>query len=170
MSLLADLLDAAWRMGLPVALLSFGMVWWALRRGFLKEEGNLKSLHREIDALRKAQRGEDAARLNPLHAKWFKFGGGFYGITALYTYLLIEWDEILELLGSLGDLVLRFDISVLISFFIASITNFIGAVTWPLYWMSQSQSGQVWIWFVVAYGGYWLGMSAALRVFGAHRL
>ena len=173
--IIAGLFKAIFLMGLPVAGLSFIMVWWALQRGVLDESGDLKSLQAEIDALAQQQKGkkkDDAGgkvkpqKLNPLHEKWFKFGGGFYGITALYTWLLVEWSEVKDLVGGLGDLVFRLDIGILITFFIESFMNFITAITWPLYWMSESSAGQIWIWFLVAYGAYGVGVFAAQKAAG----
>lgn len=172
---LTQLLRGVWLVGLPVAALTFGLVWWALRGGMVGERNNMKSLQAEIDALAKRQKGktvDDAGqavkpvKLNPVHAKWFKFGGGFYGVTALYTWLLIEWSDVLDFLGGLGDLFFRLDVSVLINFFVESLMNFIAAIAWPLYWMETFGSARIWVVFLVAWAGYSAGVFLAQRVTG----
>jgi hypothetical protein len=40
--------------------------------------------------------------------------------------------------------------------------NFVTALAWPGYWMSEVGASAIWIWFLAAYGGYWLGARAAL--------
>ncbi len=39
--------------------------------------------------------------------------------------------------------------------------NFVTAIVWPVYWMKRIDTGQVWIWFVMAYAGYWVGLKLA---------
>ncbi len=110
-------------------------------------------------------RGE---KLDPVLEKWFSFGGGFYGLVALYTWLVVEWNEVWDFLGDLPGIVFSFDIgaliSLVISFFIESLMNFITAIAWPVYWLGVA--GNPWVWIAVAYGGYWLGIKAAQQVSG----
>jgi hypothetical protein len=162
MGFIVDLFWALLKVGLPLAALSFAMVWWALYRGMLAERDDAKALLKEIQVYGK-QRSKEKEKppLNPLHGKWFQFGGGFYGLMALYTYLLIEADEVLELFGQLGAIVFRLDLGLLIEFFIESLMNFIAAIAWPVYWIGETENGHFWIWFLVAYGGYWAGLQLA---------
>jgi len=44
---------------------------------------------------------------------------------------------------------------------IDALTNFITAMIWPMYWLDRIDTDQTWIWFVVAYAGYWAGLRAA---------
>jgi hypothetical protein len=64
--------------------------------------------------------------------------------------------------------VLRFDlgglISLAINLFIESIMNFVAAIAWPVYWLGRAQP--FWLWLIVAYAGYWLGVRAAQKVTG----
>ncbi len=107
--------------------------------------------------------GEQGEKLDPVLEKWFSFGGGFYGLVALYTWLVIEWNEVWNFVSELPGLVLSFNIggliSLAISLFIESIMNFFTAIAWPLYWLDVA--GNPWIWGGVAYAGYWLGIKAA---------
>lgn len=149
---------------LPVGVLAFALSWWALHRGILEEKSDFNALKKEISEFGKRQKkAEEKKKLNPVHDKWFKFGGGFYGLVGLYTYVLVEWREIVDLVVGLPSLVLKFDIDVLINFFIESLTNFITAVTWPMYWLERGSSQYLWVWIVLAYAGYWAGIKLALR-------
>lgn len=111
---------------------------------------------------------EPGEKLDPVLEKWFSFGGGFYGLVALYTWLVIEWDDAWGFLTDLPGIVFSFDIgsliSLVISFFIESLMNFIVAITWPVYWIGEASNP--WVWIAVAYGGYWLGIKAAQQVTG----
>ena len=118
------------------------------------------------DGLKRAD--EPGEKLDPVLEKWLSFGGGFYGLVALYTWLVIEWDEVWGFLSDLPGIVFSFDmgslISLVINFFIESLMNFIAAIAWPMYWIGTA--GNPWVWIVVAYGGYWLGIKAAQQVAG----
>ena len=150
--------------GLPIAALSFAMVWYALWRGMLAEQKTVSDIRKSFQTLKKSNK-EEKQRLNPVHEKWFKFGGGFYGIVALYTWLRIEWDDVVAFLGQIDDLVLRLELGVLIELFINSIMNFVTAIAWPAYWLSIV-GGNMWVWFFVAYGGYVGGIKLAQMISG----
>jgi len=156
------ILRAAWYVGLPLFVLSFALIGWALYRGRVEGE-TLKDLQLSMDALGKQQKDEKTRqKIDPALGKWYSFGGGFYGLVALYTWLLIEIDDVADFISDLGALVFQLDIGVLISFFIQSLMNFVWAIAWPVYWLRAADNP--WIWFIVAYGGYWLGIQAAQRV------
>lgn len=165
---IADLFRALWMAALPLFVLSFGLVWWALRRGSATG-GTVQELQKSLEDFGKRHGDkEDPEQADPILGRWFEFGGGFYGLVALYTWLLIEWDDVADFLGGLGDLVLRFDlgalISLLVSLFIESIMNFVAAIAWPVYWLGEARNP--WLWALLAYGGYWLGIKAAQHVTG----
>jgi hypothetical protein len=42
--------------------------------------------------------------------------------------------------------------------------NFVTAMMWPMYWMRRIDTDQTWIWFVVAYAGYWVGLKLAQTI------
>ena len=102
--------------------------------------------------------------MHPVQRKWLKFGGGFYGIVAMYTYLLVEWQEIAAFIsgfGGFGAFIRNLGIDVIIRMFIEGLKNFITAISWPVYWMHEFGSGRIWLWLCVTYAGYWLGMRLA---------
>lgn len=159
---------AVFKLGLPVAAISFGMVWWALHRGVLSETDGSRALSREIDALGKKKDGEKPISVNPVHGKWLKFGGGFYGIVALYTYGLVEWSDVRETIagfGGFGSFIGELNINLLINMIIEGLMNFITAVSWPVYWMSEFGAARFWVWGGIAYFGYYIGIRAAQNSF-----
>ncbi|KAA9130854.1 hypothetical protein F3N42_10850 [Marinihelvus fidelis] len=153
-------------LGLPVAALTVFVVGWGVRGGRfdgLEEVGGLAKQIEAFDKQRKQAKkdGEKLPQEKGLHGQWAKMGGGFYGMVALYTWLRIEWSDALDFLVALKA-VFTFDIGgiiqAIISFFIESIMNFVAAVTWPVYWISNSNTAHLWVWFLVGWAGYWLGL------------
>lgn len=170
MSIIAETIVAAFKVALPIGILSHVMVRWALHRGYLQETGGFDALRKEIKALAKNKDEEGKkikrSKTDPVHDKWLKFGGGFYGLVALYTYGLVEFRELREFIANFGGLFeflrqLNFD--MLINLFIDAMMNFVTAVAWPMYWMAEISSDRIWLWFLVAYAGYWYGMKLALQ-------
>lgn len=184
---------------LPIAITSFCLVWWALRKDYLHgatSMGEYESLQKsEKQARKEAKKAKRAERkaakatssnnavdleieaqidrlanggatAKPkhdfLHSKWMEFGGGFYGVMAFYTYVLIELDEVRDFFVGLANLLNQNLVNLVIKFFIQSIMNFITAITWPVYWLSRIH-GEHWLWIIGAYSGYWLGAHAAFR-------
>jgi len=91
--------------------------------------------------------------------KWLSFGGGFYGLVAVLTYIIVEAQEIFDLLSMPSEsegVFSGISIGMLINFFIDSLMNFITAISWPVYWMNTGQA-PFWQWCMAAYGGYLTG-------------
>jgi hypothetical protein len=177
---------------LPIAVTTFGLVWWARRQGHLGEAASMEEYEgikaaenrqrKEEKKLRKQARKEarkqgiadvspagaervsaPKKKFDPLHSKWMEFGGGFYGVVAFFTYLVIEAADVWGLFAKIPNLFQHGPVDVLVSFFVASLKNFITAIAWPGYWLNQINSEQ-WLWAIGAYCGYWLGAKLAFRV------
>lgn len=171
MEYLVEFFWAALMVGLPIAAFTLALVWWALSRGHFKESTDSKALEREIKRMAKTTRKasknkntEDSGPQHPLQKKWAKFGGGFYGIVAFFTYIVVEVTDIITTIMNFGgfiDFLRQLNIGIIVSMFVEALTNFITAMVWPVYWMDRIETNQVWIWFAVAYGGYWLGLKQA---------
>ena len=102
--------------------------------------------------------------MHPLQKKWAKFGGGFYGIVAFFTYIVVEVLEIINMVKGFGgffDFLKQLDFNVIIHILVEALTNFISAMIWPVYWMQRIDTDHTWVWFVVAYAGYWVGLKLA---------
>jgi hypothetical protein len=193
--MLAELFRAVLMAGVPVALASYLLVWWALREGYVGSANSLKDVEQSIKLLSKeksaarkrerknrkhAKRGRAAGvapslersvsgqTMNPFHGKWLAFGGGFYGVVGLLTYAVVELRELRDFfLGfeSLSALFAHFGLDMLIGILIGAVKNFAAAIAWPLYWLADIHSNYVWIWFIVAYAAYWAGARLAVHRF-----
>ena len=168
------LIEVFWALllvGAPITVFTLTIVWWALARGYFQESLDTRALQREIKAMSKnnkkntkKSKKENTTALHPVQKKWTKFGGGFYGIVAFFTYIIVEVRELINMIINFGgffDFLKQLDIDVIINIFVDALMNFISAMIWPFYWMKRIDTDQVWIWFVVAYGGYWLGLKLA---------
>jgi uncharacterized membrane protein len=190
--MLRELIRALFMAGVPVAVTSYLLVWWALRSDYLDSAGGVDDVEKQFKALsaskskkkkadkkaakvmnrrgkevatEEAQPAAPARKMNPVHNKWLSFGGGFYGVVALLTYMVVE-------LGELRDFVARYDgfmnllrqlnFNIVIELIIDAFTNFIVAIAWPVYWLGDIAGEYIWIWFAVAYGAYWAGAKLAL--------
>ena len=167
MGFLIEVFWAVLMVGAPISVFTLALVWWALQRGHFQESLDTRALEREMKAMsrknKKKDRKSDKTR-HPLEKKWAKFGGGFYGIVAFFTYIVIEVTEIITMImnfGGLFDFLRQLDFDVIISIFLEALINFVAAMIWPLYWMKRIDTDQTWIWFLVAYAGYWLGLKLA---------
>ena len=185
--MLWELIRALLLAGVPVALTSFALVWWSLRRGYLGPAGSVRDLEKDMKQMSKKRRAEKKrrkaekqggkavtdprpadstlGRIDPVHNKWVTFGGGFYGVVALLTYVIVEVGELRDFfLGfeSLAALLARVGFDMLINLLVDALMNFVVAIAWPVYWMSEVSMNHLWIWFGAAYLGYWAGVKGAL--------
>jgi len=99
-----------------------------------------------------------------LMGKWMEFGGGFYGVIAVLTYVVVESREVYDFLTSeetIMSTIAALGVGDVVQFFINSLMNFITAITWPVYWMSKTTYFSTWIWFLVVYAGYVSGQYLA---------
>lgn len=199
--MLANYLLILLKSGIPVALISFGLVWWAQRKNYLGGAASLKEYElwksaenrsrKEAKKLLKAQKKQRKSvaqtvvadqpsvptdphsqqperKFDFVHSKWMSFGGGFYGVVALLTYLFVELAEMRDFLLKLPNLFEHSLVSLVVNFFVESLRNFVTAIAWPAYWLKRIHSEQ-WLWFFGAYAGYWLGTYAAFRI-GSRRI
>ena len=155
---------AAFKAGLPVALASYALTWWALRNDYLDSVVDIGELEKQIRQQSKDKKNRKKA--DPVHNKWLAFGGGFYGVVALLTYLVVELGEILDFFlqfESISAFFANISFDMLIDLVIDAFMNFILAIAWPWYWIGDIAGPYIWVWFAVAYGGYWAGTRLALR-------
>ena len=173
--------------GLPVGLASYFLFSWALRRRPPGAVTSLQALQRELKQQSKerakqkkenknkrdlaAVMAEGAhfsrdSQLDLIHNKWLTFGGGFYGVVGLLTYAVVElkdlWDFFIGF-ESVWVLLSQLGLDTLIGLLVEALRNFIVAIAWPAYWLSDIRSDYIWLWFVLAWFGYWVGARLALR-------
>jgi len=163
-TMIETLFIAAFKAGLPVALASYALIWWALRNDYLDSVVDMDELEKQIKLQSKDKKNRK--KHDPVHNKWLAFGGGFYGVVALLTYVVVELGEIRDFFlqfESIRALLAGISFDMLIELLIEALMNFILAIAWPWYWLSEIAGPHIWVWFVMAYGGYWAGTRLALR-------
>lgn len=166
---MSDFFEAIFKAALPLGIVSYFLFHWSLTSGRLGDitgrkafKSELKRMKREAKAAKKA--GQKHASDNPLHNKWLKFGGGFYGVVALWTFVVIEMQEIYSFFmdfTGLSGIVEKLGLGMVIDFFVNSLVNFIRAIAWPAYWPDVLRGNNPLLWLIVGYAGYWAGMRIA---------
>jgi hypothetical protein len=167
--LVGEIVRALLMAAVPIGAFTFALVWWALKHGHFGEAPDTGKLKSEMAAMAKAHKNsnrKERRSQHPLQRKWASFGGGFYGIVAFFTWVVIELQDIIATItgfGGLGDFLRQLNIGLVVDMFLEAIFNFVAAVTWPVYWMTSIDAQYSWIWFVAAYAGYWQGLRMAQR-------
>ena len=80
---------------------------------------------------------------------------------AFFTYIVVEVIEIITMITKFGgfiDFIKQLDFNVIIHMFVRAFMNFITAIAWPVYWLKRIDTDYVWVWFLMAYAGYWAGL------------
>lgn len=161
-----ECLKAIFLAGIPVGTFSFLMIYMAYSKGYLSLDVDIEhafNTHKNKGATLSKQHKKE---LTFLHSKWVTFGGGFYGLIAVLTFVVIELTQITQFwLGVEGwnDISALFTVSTLISMFIDSILNMIKAVVWFTYWPNILPAGNFIFWMLVAYIGYRFGAKLAKK-------
>ena len=170
MDIASEILRSVLMAAMPIGAFTFALVLWALRGGHFEEAQDADKLEDEMEAMAKAHKKADRKERrsqHPLRRKWASFGGGFYGIVAFFTWVVIEVQDIVATVAGFGgftDFLRQLDVDLIVDMFLEAIFNFVAAVTWPVYWMSSVDMQYAWVWFLAAYAGYWLGLRQAQRV------
>lgn len=164
--MIREIFIAFFKAGLPVGVVAYLLVWWALRNGYLSDVNNVKEIEKEVKRLVKDKESKPEGDL--VHRKWLAMGGGFYGVVAVLTWLFVELGEILDFITSfesIDALINSLSVGTLVNLVIEAIKNSFLAIAWPVYWLSDIRSDYIWIWFIVAYAAYWAGTTLATRQF-----
>ena len=161
-----DLVEAMVKLGAPLFLFSWLLFSKLYDGGEINREGDNKETKRQLKAFnkkakKKAKQGERTP-IDRVMWHWSSFGGGFYGLAALWTFIVIEVKDIFSFVFFFPGLDVLFEgglVDLLVNVLVNQISNAISALVWFSYWPSQS----VLIWVIVAYLGYWLGMDLAKK-------
>lgn len=159
---LSELLHALFELGLPVMVLSWLLFYRLYSRGELARDADHKSIDTRLKAMRKTEKESQETSDSLMHAKWMKFGGGFYGVAAAWTLIYIEVSGFVGTVLHPSALLNMFHKGI--GDFIAQkmsgqITTLVDAATWFAWWPEKGH-GPV-LWFVVAYAAYILGLNLA---------
>ncbi len=161
-----DLLEAMVKLGLPLFLISWVLFSRLYDSGDIDRSGDRKADKAQLKAYNKASKKKAKTGrksfVDRVMWHWSSFGGGFYGLAALWTFVVIEFQDLIGFIFNFPGLKALFEdgvISLLVSILVNQITNAVSALIWFSYWPAQS----ILIWVVAAYLSYWLGMDLAKR-------
>lgn len=155
--------DALLKLGLPALLLSWAIFHWLFAEGEIERGLKHKALKSQLKSKKKLFKNSNNRSARLVYKRWSWFGGGFYGLIAFWTFLVIESGELVAFLSA-GNYLAGIDstiIDFLISFLINQLTNSIQALLWFSYWPGPEDSMLIWI--MAGYLGYWAGIEMARR-------
>ncbi|MCP5348047.1 MAG: hypothetical protein R3F41_10550 [Gammaproteobacteria bacterium] len=160
--------EALLELGLPSLLFSWLIFHWLFAEGEIDRDIRHRALKAELKnnrkSLKKAIRTTGNRNVRLVYKRWASFGGGFYGIAGLWTFLVIEISDLVNFLRS-GNYLAPFSgdiLDIVISFLMNQITNSIQALLWFSYWPGPGDSMLIWI--AAGYLGYWVGIELARRL------
>lgn len=160
--MLSELPHAIFEIGLPVAVLSWLLFYRLYSRGELARDADRKAIGASLKSMRKAQKESKETPDSLLHAKWMKFGGGFYGVAAAWTFIYINASGVIGVIlhpSTVQDM-FRNGIGGFISQQITGqIDTFVDAATWFSWWPGKGHD--LIVWFAVAYAAYIAGLELA---------
>ena len=160
--MLSELPRAILEIGLPVAVLSWLLFYRLYSRGELARDADRKSIGASLKSIRKAQKESRATSDSLLHAKWMKFGGGFYGVAAAWTLIYIEASGVVGVIAHPSTVPDMFHNGI-VDFFVqqisGQISSLVDAAIWFTWWPDRGHDPIVW--FGVAYLAYIAGLELA---------
>ena len=165
--MIAEIIEATVLAGFPMFLITYGLYQWSIKKDIIPPGTEDQDLRQRLKEVRKNNKKNKVKTGSMFHDKWFSFGGGFYGLMAFLTYLVLEGGEIMDFLQnftSIADFIARISIAMLVDFFIESIKNFVAAMVWFMYWGDVIDSNRPFLWLGVTYLGYYLGIKRAAKV------
>ena len=173
--MIIELLTALLYAGLPVAFISFGMIYWAQKKGYpiVKESDDIsedlteeltEELTEDLDDITNDPNTKKSCKqLKNKHIvfdKWTTFGGGYYGIMALVTYAHVELLELWQAFSafeSIQHFINQLSFGFFIGLIIEAIKNLVTAFIWFTYWDEFLPINSPWLWLGASYAGYYAG-------------
>ena len=145
-----------------MAVITWLIFSWLYRENMLDINADRKTTATELKLANKAFKKEKGKKKNYLYGEWLWFGSGFYGLAALWTFIVVELKDLFYFIFAFPGFEALFGNGI-VSFLIAAILNQIGSIgsafTWFHYWTDNS----VLIWIAAAYLGYMAGIQMAKR-------
>ncbi len=156
-----EYIEAALKLGLPVMIMSWWVHSWLIRNDLLEREFSDKETDEAVKNIRKSKQNLNIESNDYWTNKWLRFGGGFYGLTALWTFIVIELQGLLWVVTNFSAVVDLFSdgiVKAFVNFLVNQAMSIAHAFSWVVNW---GGSGFSLIWFFAAYIGFYLGMKAA---------
>jgi hypothetical protein len=158
----SESLEAIFKLGVPMLVLS-GLVYaWLYREGKIEIQDNKKTRDASLKILKKNRKSEKKEHQNFFLDKWLWMGGGFYGLAALWTLMVVEVLDFVRLIINFSDFIALLNQgpgAVISSIITNQIANLLSAFLWFGYWAD----GLSLVWIAIAYIGYLLGIQVARR-------
>ena len=161
-SFIADIILAILKFGLPVAILSWYLIDRLYQAGSIDSGSDFKTVKQSLGEAKKNWKEADRKAANFFERKWMKFGGGFYGLSALTTLIIIELKDFSSFIFNFpgfGELFSGGLGSLIGDFIAGQIQNLVMAVIWFTYW--NDDNATMFVYVPVAYAGYWVGITLA---------
>ena len=117
---------------------------------------------RTLKEIRKAAKASKEPGDSVLHAKWMKFGGGFYGVAAVWTLLVIEASGVISFIAHPSSLGAMFDRGLggfIVNQVTSQISTFVQSAVWFDWWPGKRHDPVVWV--AIAYVAYIAGLNLA---------
>jgi hypothetical protein len=159
---LLSLLSAVFELGVPVAALSWLLFYRLYSRGALSRDADHKAIRSSLKQVKEATKKSKEHADSVLHTKWMKFGGGFYGVVALWTLIVIEVGGVVSTIADPSSLEVMFDhglVAAIVGMIVNQFSTLVQAVLWFQWWPDKVEGPLVW--FAVGYAGYMAGLNLA---------
>jgi hypothetical protein len=161
---MSDFLIAVVELGLPIAALSWLLFNRLYSRGDLARDADRKAIRAGLKQIKSETKKSQAPADSILHAKWMRFGGGFYGVAALWTLIVIETGGLAAFVAHPSSLEAMFKdgvIGFLVNLVVNQFTGFLQALLWFNWWSARGHNSVTWI--AVAWFAYLGGLNLARR-------
>ena len=148
-------------LGLPLTVFSWYLHDHLFRSGELERSLDRREINQQVKNIRAQHKKDKTQHEHFLANRWMRFGGGFYGLTALYTFGIIELTDMIQFLWTFPGFAELFKdgfLALLLSALGNQIQNFVSAMIWFSYW---GDGDVVITCVIIAYLGYYTGMFSA---------
>ena len=154
--MLWSIVGATIAVGIPVFILSWYVFQRLFARGALDVTTTGKDFDKSVSKLGKSMKDDVT-----IESQWFKFGGGFYGIGAVWTLIIVEAKDIAGFIFNFPSLDVLLEggiLGLIIDFFVNQFQNFITAILWFTYW---GDGTMIIVYLGIAYFAYYAGVQLA---------
>lgn len=157
-------------LGIPMVCLSWIVFRWLYLSGAIDRSADNKVVSARIKEIKQSFKSSTNRQANFLYRKWMWFGSGFYGLAALWTFMVIELGQVAGFLFNPAPTVARMRedaTQFAISTAMAQAVNLLESFLWFAWWTDEGES--ILLWIAIAWLGYWVGNKCArLQVAESH--
>lgn len=164
--IILEFIEAVLWLGLPMLGLSWFLFNWLYNSGDVDRKADQKSTKEQLKSLGKSFKKDkklaSQSQAAYVYGRWAAFGGGFYGLTALWTFVVIEVSQTIQFIFRFPGFAKLFEdgfVDFFVELLVNQLGNIVSAFVWFAYWPSETMI----LWVVVAYLGYRIGMELAKK-------